>query len=38
MAVFGLSRVHDDDVLHGVRAARGMREALAGLNEGIERI
>jgi class 3 adenylate cyclase/tetratricopeptide (TPR) repeat protein len=32
MAVFGLPRMHEDDALRAVRAAAGVREALADLN------
>ena len=33
MAVFGLPRAHEDDALRAVRAAAGMRSALARVNE-----
>ncbi len=33
MAVFGLPRAHEDDALRAVRAAAGMRSALAKVNE-----
>jgi class 3 adenylate cyclase/tetratricopeptide (TPR) repeat protein len=37
MAVFGLPKLHEDDALRAVRAAAGMREAQARLNDELER-
>src|SRR6476661_9280014 len=37
MAVFGLPRVHEDDALRAVRAAARVQEAVALLNEELER-
>jgi class 3 adenylate cyclase/tetratricopeptide (TPR) repeat protein len=37
MAVFGVPRLHEDDVVRALQAASAMREALGGLNEEFER-
>jgi class 3 adenylate cyclase/tetratricopeptide (TPR) repeat protein len=37
MAVFGLPRIHEDDALRAVRAARDTQAALSGLNDELER-
>jgi class 3 adenylate cyclase/tetratricopeptide (TPR) repeat protein len=37
MAVFGLPRLHEDDALRAVRAAAGMQQAQAVLNDELER-
>src|SRR5438128_11866710 len=37
MAVFGLTRLHEDDALRAVRAAVEMRQSLARLNRDLER-
>jgi class 3 adenylate cyclase/tetratricopeptide (TPR) repeat protein len=38
MAVFGLPKLHEDDALRAVRAAADMREALARVNDELERV
>src|ERR671925_1556631 len=37
MAVFGIPELHEDDALRAVKAATELREALARLNEELER-
>lgn len=37
VAIFGLNDLHEDDAARAVRAALGMRDAVAGANEAMER-